>query len=469
MQPLPESVIKSLRAKLSAEMVGAFFARRANPYAGVKYFFTPKTQTFPTGMIAYVRDILDKYNLQYEQVDCRPAVVCGPVLPLQDNQMRGYQDNAVELAITKQRGIIQAGTGAGKTLMLSGILARTNVKSLILIHKTDIFYQLIKNFKKNLKVPIGQIGDGECTFENITVAMIQTVARLYDPKVKGLEKDNKILKEKGDQIRQFMSDVECVLIDEAHHVAADTFWLVMQNIPKALYRIGVTATPFREDNMDIMLEGALAKRIVSISSSWLIENKYLVPPDIYLFPFDHARRKGKDPYSIVYTQEIVENAERNDLICALALKAKKAGKSVLVAVTQIEHGEVLEKLLQKVDPTAIFVNGQSKSDVRQQILKELGDGVNRIVVATNIYSEGVDMPALSVLINAKAAASGIDSMQLMGRVLRSAPGKQKAWIIDIQDNGKFLNNHSKDRVSIYSTESKYKMIPVTNIFQVNFI
>lgn len=468
-QPLPEAVLKALRSKLSAEMVGAFFARRANPYAGVKYFFTPKTQQFPTGMISYVRDIMDKFNLQYETMDYRPEVLLGTVLPLHDLELRAYQDNAVNLAIAKQRGIIQAGTGAGKTSVLSGILARTNVKSLILIHKTDIFYQLIKNFERVLKVPIGRIGDGECDFQNITVAMIQTVARLYDPKVKVVEKDNKLLKEKGDQIRQFVSDVECVLIDEAHHIAADTFWTVMQNVPKALYRIGVTATPFREDNMDIMLEGALAQKIVSISSSWLIDNNYLVPPDIYLFPFSHQRRKGKDPYSIVYGQEVVENVDRNYLICNLALKAKAAGHAILVAVTQIEHGEVLEKMLQRVDPTAIFVNGQSKSDVRQQILKELGAGANRIVVATNIYSEGVDMPALSVLINAKAAASGIDSLQLLGRVLRTAPGKTKAWVIDIQDDGKFLNNHSKERVSIYSTEARYKLIPVTDISQINFI
>lgn len=465
---LDPQVVSALRSKLSAEMVGAFYARQRNPYAGVKYFFTPKTQMFPTGMIHYVRDILDKYGIEWEIVDHRPIAQVGNPLPIHGITLRDYQQQAVDLALEKQRGIIRAGTGAGKSSILSGIIAKLNVKTLILIHKQDIFYQLINTFERTLKVPIGRIGDGECQFENITVAMIQTVAHVFDPKVKVLAKDDKILKEKSDSIKQFLAGIECVLIDEAHHIAADTFWEVMQNIPQATYRIGVTATAFREDNMDLMLEGALAKKFVDISSSDLIDRKFLVPPTIYLYPFEHGRRKKDDKYGQVYNEEVVNNTDRNHLICNLALKAKQTGKAVLIAVTQIEHGEILEKLLQSVDKSAIFVNGQSKSEVRKQILKELGDGATRIVVATNIYSEGVDMPALSVLINAAGAASGIHSLQLLGRVLRTAPGKTKAWIVDLQDNGKYLNNHSKERIDIYMTEPRYKLVPVKSIQEVDF-
>jgi superfamily II DNA or RNA helicase len=467
---LDPKVTVALRAKLSAELPGAFFAKRYTNFygAGVKYFFTPKTQVFPTGMIHYVRDILDQFGIEWQIVDHRPQVVRGQELLLHDVVLRDYQQEAVDLAVERQRGIIRAGTGAGKSSILSAIIAKLNVKTLILIHKQDIFYQLIDTFERILKVPVGRIGDGECDFQNVTVAMIQTVAHVFDPKVKVLAKDNAILKEKGDVIRQYLSEIECVLVDEAHHIAADTFWTVLQNIPKAVYRIGVTATAFREDNMDLMLEGALAKKFIDISSSNLIDRKFLVPPTIYLYPVEHQRRKKEDAYGQVYNEEIVNNMERNELICSLALKAKQAGKAVLIAVTQIEHGEILEEMIQSIDPSAIFVNGQSKSEVRKQILQELGQGTVRIVIATNIYSEGVDMPALSVLINAAGAASGIHSLQLLGRVLRTAPGKTKAWIIDLQDNGKFLNNHSKERVNIYLTEPRYKLVKVNSVSEVDF-
>jgi superfamily II DNA or RNA helicase len=467
---LDDNVIAALRSKLSAELPGAFFAKRYSNFhgAGVKYFFTPKTKQFPSGLIHYVRDILDQFKVEWEIVDYRPEVTLGIPLPLHDVTLRDYQQQAVDLAVQKQRGIIRAGTGAGKSSILSAIIANLNVKTLILIHKQDIFYQLINTFERILKIPIGKIGDGQVQLENVTVAMIQTVAHVFDPKVKVLAKENKILAEKAEVIRQFLDGIQCVLIDEAHHVAADTFWEVLKQMPNATYRIGVTATAFREDNMDIMLEGALAKKFTDISSSWLIDNKFLVPPDIYLFPVAHQRRQKEDTYGIVYNEEIVNHADRNDIICKLALKAKQAGKSVLISITQIEHGEILERMLQTVDKTAIFVNGQSKSEVRKQILNELGSGVVRIVIASNIYSEGVDLPALSVLINAAGAASGIHSLQLLGRVLRSFPGKTKAWVIDLQDNGKFLNNHSKERVKIYETEPRYTLIPVQTISQIDF-
>jgi hypothetical protein len=57
---------------------------------------------------------------------------------------------------------------------------------------------------------------------------------------------------------------------------------------------------------------------------------------------------------------------------------------------------------------------------------------------------------------------------LLGRVLRTAPNKPKAYVVDLQDTGKFLNNHSKERVNIYSTEPRYKLIPVKGIDEVSF-
>lgn len=468
-QPLPEVVNKALRSKLSAELVGAFFARRANPYAGVKYFYTLKGQRFPTGMLSLVREILTKYNIEYEHIDNRFPVQLGKELFLHNIQLRDYQKAAVELAVQKQRGIIRCGTGGGKSSIIAGIIGKLNAPTLLLIHKTDVFYQLIDTLERILQIPIGKIGDGHCELDKqITVGMIQSLAHIFDPKVKIAAKEDAVLKHKTDDIKQYLNSLNVIIADECHHISSDSFWTVLQNCKIAMYRIGVTATAFREDNMDIMLEGALASKFVDISSSDLINRGFLVPPTIYLYPVDHARRQKGDPYGLVYSEEIVQNVDRNHLICNLALKAKNAGKAVLVAVTQIEHGEILEKMLQSADPSAIFVNGQSKSEVRKQILEDLGKGVIRIVVATNIYSEGVDMPSLSVLINAAGAASGIHSLQLLGRVLRLAPNKTKAWVIDLQDNGKFLNNHSKERVSIYSTEPQYKLVIVNSISEVKF-
>ena len=464
---LPPNVSKELKNRLTVELPGAIYAQKYSPWAGKRSFYWEKTQKFLTGNLSIVRNILEKYFIEYELVDIRKEVIQGIPIPL-NCTLRPYQIDAVNEAVKRQRGIILCGTGGGKTNIVSGIVAQLNVKTLIITHKTDLLFQLKERFENLLKVPVGIIGNGECTIEKISIGTVQTISRLYNPKVKVSEKDNKMLKEKGDIIRNFVKEVEAIVVDESHHLGADSFFDIMKNAETAYWKIGVTATNFREDNLDILMEGLTASTFTKISASWLIDNNFLVPPTIYLYPIQQARRKKEDPYGLVYSEAVVQNVDRNHLICNLALKAKQAGKSVLIAITQIGHGEALEKMLQSVDSSAIFVNGQSDSEVRQQILKDLGAGANRIVIATNIFSEGVDAPGLSVIINAAAASSGIHSLQLLGRVLRPFNNKTKAWIIDLQDNGKFLNNHSKDRVNIYLTEPRYKLIPVKSINEVDF-
>lgn len=466
-QPLPPNVSKELKNRLTVELPGAIYAQKYSPWAGKRSFYWEKTQKFLTGNLSIIRNVLEKYFIEYELVDIRKVVSQGKEIPL-NCTLRPYQIEAVNEAVKRQRGIILCGTGGGKTNIVSGIVAKLNVKTLIITHKTDLLFQLKDRFEKLLNVPVGIIGNGECLIEAISVGTVQTISRLYNSKVKVSEKDDEMLKEKGDIIRAFVKEAEAIVVDESHHLGADSFFDIMKNAETAYWKIGVTATNFREDNLDILMEGLTASTFTKISASWLIDNNYLVPPTIFLYPVKQERRKKGDPYGLVYSEAVVNNIDRNKLICNLALKAKQAGKSVLVAITQIEHGEVLEKMLQSVDSSAVFVNGQSDQEVRQQILKDLGVGANRIVIATNIFSEGVDAPGLSVIINAAAAASGIHSLQLLGRVLRPFSNKSKAWIIDLQDNGKYLNNHSKERVDIYMTEPRYKLVPVQSIQEVDF-
>jgi superfamily II DNA or RNA helicase len=465
---LDEKVLKALRNKLSYEVVGAYYARKISPYAGVRYFFSPKLQQFPTGMIHYVREVLDLHKVSYDYVDKRLQPVLGQEIPFHGS-LRDYQEEAVKRALESQRGVVKASTGSGKSHIIANLIAKLNIPTILFIHKKDVFYQLVSTLEKTLQIPVGQIGDGQCTIERINVAMIQTVARAFDPTLKAEENDNQLLKEKGDIIRKLVQDVQCLITDEVHHLASDSFWTVYKNANNAFYRYGFSASPWRDDHADIMIEGGTAKQIIDIPASSLIDRNYLSPVDIYLYDFEHERQPRGIRYAALYDQEIMNNTKRNQLIVDLALKAVDVGKSVLIAVTKIEHGEILEELLQKQDPTAIFVHGESNTDLRRKILDGLSNHTQRIAICTTIFGEGVDAPGLDVLINAKAGASSVDAFQLVGRVLRIAPGKKKAYVIDISDEGcRFFGPHSNERLKIYSTEKNYNLHFVKDIHEVRF-
>jgi len=470
---LPDSVKRKLDEKLSYELPGAFFAARWSPWASRRQLFAPAGQSFPTGLLHYVEEVLIATGVQYTRTDLRIRPMLGPELPLHNFTLRDYQQDAVDKAVLKQRGIIKIGTGGGKTNVLTGIVARLNIPTVIFIHKTDIFYQIIRRLEEALQIPIGKVGDGHCEIEKITVAMIQTTSRIYDTKKKKskkLDPDDTIILTKAEQIRRMIEDAECVITDECHHVPSDTFWNVHKRAKNAYYKFGLSASPWREDNADMLIEAAHAKKIVDLPSSILIERGFLVPPTVYLYQFSHIKRDRKDDtYPDVYDIDVVDNSLRNQIIVQAAVKAAGEGKTVLIAITKVEHGRILEAMLQHIDPTALFVFGESESQVRQQVLTELDQHKRRIVICTTIFGEGIDVPGLDVLINAKASASSVDAFQLIGRVLRKTPTKTRAFIVDIFDrNCKYLGAHANAREKIYLTEAKYTQIKVNSLDQMEF-
>lgn len=461
-----------LTGKLSYELPGAFFASRYNPFAGRRFLYSKPYQNFPTGLIHLVEEILKDHQIQYSIVDKRVPINIGPELPYFGPPLRDYQDEAVNNAVEKQRGIIKVATGGGKTLIIARIISKLNVPTLILTHKTDLLYQLKREIELALQVPVGIIGDGQCDIQKFTVATIQTISRAYDePKKKKKKKDpdDLIILTKADKLKYLVQNVSCMITDEVHHVAADAFWNVHKNAINSLYKVGLSASPWRIDNADLLIEAAHARRLVDISASLLIDRGYLTQPIVYLYKYKHEKKQRDDTYPVIYDDEVVNNLERNKVIVQSALKASAQGKTVLIAVTKIEHGKILEAMLQQVEPEALFCYGESDSEERQRVLSELDKGTRKIVITTSIFGEGINVPNLKVLINAKAAASSVDAFQLIGRVLRKTPTKTKAYVVDIFDQGcKYLGQHANERLRIYQTEPNYQLNVITTVNDIIF-
>lgn len=246
------------------------------------------------------------------------------------------------------------------------------------------------------------------------------------------------------------------LVSNCHHVAATIFGKVLTKCEKAFYRWGFSASPFREDNADLLLDAHTGAKCVDISASELIRRGYLSKPAIFLYEFDHGRPNAFG-YPHMYEQQVVNNTFRNKAVVMATLKAMAARKSVMIAVTRIDHGRMLEAMLKQVAPGKIkFASGQIDSAERKKILQDLTDKKLDVVIATTVFGEGIDCPTLDVLINAKANKSSIDSLQLIGRALRKTSTKNKVVIIDIYDDHcKYLGTHAKDRLKIYKTEPEF--------------
>jgi superfamily II DNA or RNA helicase len=122
-----------------------------------------------------------------------------------------------------------------------------------------------------------------------------------------------------------------------------------------------------------------------------------------------------------------------------------------VLVAQVKHGKNIAALL----PEAVLLTGQDSSDFRTTTLDQLRSGEQKIVIATTLADEGLDIPALEVLILAGAGKSETRALQRIGRALRKTKEKKEATIIDFYDKARFLEVHSRRRFEIYETERRF--------------
>ncbi len=359
---------------------------------------------------------------------------------------------------------------SGKTVVIAGVISKINLPTLVMVHKKVIFEQLYDRFRQWLKIPIGRIGGGRIEIEDVTIGMMQTLARVYKIKTKDLNysEDNTAI-DNTEYIKRYVEAVQCWMVDETHHVPCKSYWSLHPKLKNAYYRFGFSATPYRDDDADAMIEAAMGRKIVDISASDLIRRGYLSKPTIYLLNIAHQKQPKALKYAALYEKEVVFNNFRNQQAIKIALTAVQKGKKVLIAVTRIIHGRMLYDELEKaLGDKVVFAKGDT-GETNLQTLKDLDSGKISCVVATTVYGEGIDVPSLDCLISLKAQDSQVDAFQLIGRALRKAPGKGKVIVVDFYDFGcRWLTPHAKNRLKIYNTEPEYEIKSCNEIGEIEW-
>ena len=263
-----------------------------------------------------------------------------------------------------------------------------------------------------------------------------------------------------------------VLVSNCHHISSDTVQLISNNCVNAFYRVAVSATPYRDDGTDILIEAASGKVQYRYTCTRAINDGYLAKPIIYIVNYKQKRlpkmvtktkidkitgaakeETKKLTYKDAYDEIITNNRERNMLIEDLIRKQYVQGKTVLCLVRYIEHGHNLLNLLKDLGKDVRYVNGELDSKLLMQTLDDLDKKKVRVVIGTSVFNEGVDVKHLDCVINATAGDSSVNAMQIVGRALRKVPGKEQVEIFDIADYGvRWFTNHSANRKKMYHTE-----------------
>lgn len=433
--------------------------------------FNSIKQVYPTGLFSIAVDVLDKYDVEYEAFDNRITPTKQVPLKLHEVTPHQFQKTIIDEAVKSQRFVIQVATGGGKTVIGAAILAKLNLSSMFVVHTGDLFEQAYDELSSMLKVPIGKIGGGVCDIQRINVCMIQSIHAVLNQKYvpfdevekEQMEEDEVVKKSfiKNDKIKKFIESVECVMIDECHHIRAQSYVTVMKAAKRSFYKCGLSATPLSGDGRDMILQAYAGKVIGKISASYLIRHKYLVPVKIYYMlglPSDKyifTRKK----YNSIYKKYIVNNKYRNSVIVDCVKRIKELKKSVLITVTTKAHGKILEQLIKKQGNISVqFIYSHVDKMTRKEYINQVREKKLDVMIGTSLADEGLNIKSLDALILAGAGKSPTRMIQRIGRVLRISPGKTEAMVIDFKDTVRHLVGHYKKRREICESEDEFKII-----------
>ena len=237
-----------------------------------------------------------------------------------------------------------------------------------------------------------------------------------------------------------------IIVDECHHLPAAAYTDAAQRIP-ARYWIGLTATPYRRDQLDELIHfqlGPVRHTFTTPDGDTLDHQLAARPrPELIVHDTDYRYLGPADPQApggmaTIY-RDLVNDHTRLEQILRDVIDANARGRHCLVLTQWTRHLERLVARLSEHDTDPIVLRGGLSASARKTAIARLAAPTGArplLAVATGPYAgEGFDCPALDTLFLASPIAQRGTLIQYVGRVLRPHPGKATAEIHDYHDVG----------------------------------
>lgn len=450
--PLAPDLERVIFEALRYQPEGFFYSGKYqnHQWDGYKECYSLATQKFRSGLIHRVLNLLT--GLGYT-----PVVEGFPALqlrkhPSEISYLRGWQRDAILQVQRLVRCGVQAPPRSGKTIFTCGLVdCLREFPVVYLCERLEIALQTVEKFRTFVPdVTVGFIGNGELTVGDVTIITVQSAMAAYDKKYVPEDEDVEPPPPHKERVKEVVQNARVVVYDEYHHAAHDSGQFITEKIFNAVCVVGLSATPWRDDKADLLLERVVGPIGYQVTYSYLIENKLLLPAWIYLYSLPKMQPSA-DVYQTIYKECIVENEYRNQVIARVAREFHKLGWPHVILVDFIRHGEILHKII----PNSILVTGRDTKKVRTEVKARVERGDTSPIITT-LWGEGVDIPALRAVTVACGGASSIEVFQRL-RSITPQGNKEYGVVVDFEDRVKYLQAHSTRRRTFYQTEPMFRI------------
>jgi superfamily II DNA or RNA helicase len=375
--------------------------------------------------------IIDK-RTKFDHIDINSSMI----------KYRPYQFDAVLKMISDApEGVLVAPAGSGKTIMGLSIIPLLGQPTLWLTHTGPLADQVVERAKVFLPDigEIGTIGAGKWDIGKVlTIGMVQTLVRNTEDLIK------------------LRDTFGLVVLDEAHHCPARTFLDVICHL-NPYYMYGLTATPYRRDNLEQLMFQTIGLTTTTIPIKKVEKYGGIIMPTVWQRNISSKPVEGND-IQVILDKCIVHNPKRTSIIVKDVLHEAKDGHFCIVISDRREHCEMLYKQISSGwEKTGIATGKYSKKYVQEQVAS-FNEGRITVLVATfSLLGEGFDVPFLDRAFISMPFRAEAKAEQLIGRIQRSFPGKKDAIVYDYvdEDIGVVKNQYyNKNKTCRYRTYMK---------------
>lgn len=443
-----------IREYFSVENPAAKFNRHRHFIAKRLYAITP-TGLMDVGLVDEIQKFLQERQLDSEmnltsaaQQAYAPSREFDVTQSLK-HELRDYQLETVERCVARGRGVAVLGTGAGKTLIIATLVENFFINA----HDRDTFKCLI------IVPDLGLVNQTHNDFVDYGVSFKLTRwtgSIKPDLTANVIIANTSILQSKFDE-NEWLEHVDLLIVDETHKAGTGTQLSKMIHQINTFHKFGFTGT-LPEDRLSRWnIIGKLGAVLYEKSSHELRSEKFLTNAHIKMFNIVYQNPPTK-PVDInspadAYNQEldfIKHNDYRNRVIQTVC---NNTNNNVLVLVNHIDHGEALESVLQSPTKQVFFIRGDVEVEDRDRVKMIMETHSNVVCVAiSSIFSTGVNIKNIHMIVFAAGGKSFIRTVQSIGRGLRLHDSKDKLTIIDIADELEYGRKHADKRRQIYHRE-----------------
>lgn len=382
----------------------------------------------PLGVLENVRELFEKSDCQIIFIDKRSAPCLLDSLKfgaiLKEDQVLALE----ALMESEERGILQAQTGFGKTLIAIALMSQLGLRTLILVNKIELLKQWVDEITKWTGLTKKQIGvfhgSKKKLLETVDVATVQSIANAIETEGESVIRDKYGL----------------LLVDECHHSASYSAYQAIKAF-NGTRAYGFSATLQRADSKTPFVKYALGevlfthvrqdariKKVVELRSNF--------------------ESQEKEYHAII--SELVANNARNQLLIRSIMQ--NIHRKILLLSDRIEHLILLSNALHVKTIDHEMIHGGMNPKERAVMITKLrttGPSSHVILGTTSLLGEGMDLKNVDTLILATPISHPSRLIQILGRIGRDHT--RELIVIDINDHDKILTKMYRRRTSVYKS------------------